>query len=177
MGSGDLVAVVVRPSRVLGKIAGDIARVVDVLASRCGAQVIFVPFQRPVDVEAAVSIIRRCRTAPVLMGGGYNLATMTALFKRCTAVVGMRLHSLILAARLGVPFLAVPYDPKIVALSESLRYPLAPLQHGMADELTESLWTQRTMLSAHVRDAANSQAAAASQAFDWLQEVVEGAVS
>jgi polysaccharide pyruvyl transferase CsaB len=177
MGSTDLVAVVVRPSRVLDKIAGDIARVVDVLASRCGAQVIFVPFQRPVDVEAAVSIIRRCRTAPVLMGGGYDLPMMTALFKRCAAVVGMRLHALILAARLGVPFLAVPYDPKIVALSESLRYPLAPLQHGMADELTESLWTQRAALSAHVRDAAQSQAAAASQAFDWLQDMVEGAVS
>jgi polysaccharide pyruvyl transferase CsaB len=177
MGSSDLVAVVVRPSRVLDKIAGDIARVVDVLASRCGAQVIFVPFQRPVDVEAAVSIIRRCRTAPVLVGGGYDLAMMTALFKRCAAVVGMRLHALILAARLGVPFLAVPYDPKIVALSESLRYPLAPLQRGMADELTESLWTQRSALSAHVRDAARSQAAAASKGFDWLQEMVEGAVS
>jgi N-acetylglucosaminyldiphosphoundecaprenol N-acetyl-beta-D-mannosaminyltransferase len=177
VGSSDLVAVVVRPSRVLDKIADDIAKVVDVLASRCGAQVIFVPFLRPVDVEAAVSIIRRCRTAPVLMGGGYNLAMMTALFKRCTAVVGMRLHALILAARLGVPFLAVPYDPKIIALSESLRYPLAPLQHGMADELTESLWTQRAALSAHVRAAAQSQAAAASQSFDWLQELVEGAVS
>ena len=177
MGSSDLVVVVVRPSRVLAKIAGDIARVVDVLASRCGAQVIFVPFQRPVDVEAAVSIIRRCRTAPVLVGGGYTLPMMTALFKRCAAVVGMRLHALILAARLGVPFLAVPYDPKIVALCESLRYPLAPLQPGMADELTESLWTQRRSLSMHVRDAAQSQAAAASAAFDWLQETVEGAVS
>lgn len=176
-GSGDLVAVVVRPSRVLDKIASDIARVVDVLASRCGAQVVFVPFQRPMDVEAAVSIIRRCRTAPVLVGGGYDLATMTALFKRCTAVVGMRLHSLILAARLGVPFLAVPYDPKIVALCDSLRYPLPPLQHGTADERTESLWTQRSALSAHLQSAVQSQSAAASHSFDWLADMVEGAVS
>ncbi|HEV2879170.1 MAG TPA: polysaccharide pyruvyl transferase CsaB [Candidatus Eremiobacteraceae bacterium] len=176
-GSGDLVAVVVRPSRMLEKVAGEIARVVDVLASRCGAQVIFVPFQRPADVEAAVSIIRRCRTAPVLVGGGYNLAMMTALFKRCSAIVGMRLHALILAARLGVPFLAVPYDPKIVALCDSLRYPLAPLQPGTADELTESLWTQRSTLSSHVREAAHVQATLASKAFDWLEELVEGAVS
>ncbi|HEV2036960.1 MAG TPA: polysaccharide pyruvyl transferase CsaB [Candidatus Eremiobacteraceae bacterium] len=175
IGTGDLVAVVVRPSRVLEKISGEIARVVDVLASRCGAQVIFVPFQRTTDVEAAVSIIRRCRTAPVLVGGGYDLATMTALFKRCTAVVGMRLHALILAARLGVPFLAVPYDPKIVALCQSLRYPLAPLQAGTADELTESLWAKRGALSAHLHDAAQTQAAMASKAFDWLQELVERA--
>jgi len=174
---GDLVAVIVRPSRMLDKIGGEIARVVDILASRCGAQVIFVPFQRPADVEAAVSIIRRCRTAPVLVGGGYDLPTMTALLRRCTAVVGMRLHALILASRLGVPFLAVPYDPKIVALGESLRYPLAPLQPGTADELTESLWTKRSALSSHLNDAARSQAALASKAFDWLQELVEGSVS
>lgn len=176
-GTGDLVAVVVRPARVLDKIGGEIARAVDIMASRCGAHVIFVPFQQPADVEAAVSIIRRCRTAPVLVGGGYDLATMTALFKRCTAVIGMRLHALILAARLGVPFLSVPYDPKIVSLAESLRYPLAPLQPGSADELTESLWSRRGELSAHLRDAAASQAAMASKAFDWLESQVEGAVS
>ncbi len=175
--SGELVAVVVRPARVLEKIAGEIARVVDICANRYGAQVVFVPFQRPGDVEAAVSIIRRCRTSPVLLGGGYDLATMTALFKRSTAVVGMRLHALILAARLGVPFAAVPYDPKIGALCESLQYPLAPVRAGAGDEVIESLWTQRAALAAHLNDAAQSQTALASKAFEWLQAMVEGAVS
>ena len=175
-GSGDLVAVVVRQSRALDKIAAEIAKAVDVL-SGYGAQIVFVPFQRPADVEASVSIIRRCRTSPVLLGGGYDLETMTALFKRCTALIGMRLHSLILAARLGVPFAAVPYDPKIVALTESLRYPLSPLQAGTAAELMASLWAQRESLSAHLRDAAAMQGLKASQGFDWLQHLVEGAVS
>lgn len=174
--AGDLVAVVVRPSRVLDKIAGDIAQMVDTLSNAHGAQVIFVPFQRPADVEAAVSIIRRCRTAPVLLGGGYDLQTMSALFKRCAAVIGMRLHSLILAARLGVPFAAVPYDPKVIALTESLRYPLALLQQGSGATLAEALWSQRDALSAHLRDAAAMQALKASQGFDWLQQFVEGAV-
>lgn len=175
--SGDLVAVVVRPARVLDKIAGEIAQIVDTLSNAHGAQVVFIPFQRPADVEAAVSIIRRCRTAPVLLGGGYDLPTMTALFKRCAAVIGMRLHSLILAARLGVPFAAVPYDPKIIALIDSLRYPLAPLQLGSATQLAAQLWSQRESLSAHLRDAATMQAVKASQGFDWLQQLVEGAVS
>ena len=176
-GSGDLVAVVVRQSRALDKIAGDIATAVDTLSTAYGAQIVFVPFQRPADVEAAVSLIRRCRTAPVLLGGGYDLPTMTALFKRCTAVIGMRLHSLILAARLGVPFVAVPYDPKIVALTESLRYPLPTLQAGTASELVAALWSQRESLSSHLRDAAAIQERKASQGFDWLQQLVEGAVS
>ncbi len=176
-GLGQLVAVVVRPSRVLDRIGAGIARAVDLLANRYGAQVVFVPFQRPNDVEAAVSIIRRCRTSPVLLGGGYDLATMTALFARCTALIGMRLHSLILAARLGVPFLSVPYDPKITALSDSLHYPLPPLQPGNADEVVDSLWSSRSSLSAKIKEGAAAQAVLASRAFDWLQTFVEGTVS
>ena len=176
-GAAPLVAVVVRPSRALDKIAGDVAKAVDLLAGRDGAQVVFVPFQRQQDVEAAISIIRRCRSSPVLVEGGYDLTTMTLLFRRCTAVIGMRLHSLILAARLGVPFVAVPYDPKIVALVDNLRYPLPSLQPGNAAEVTARLWSQREELSAHVRAAAIEQEKKASQAFDWLQQLVEGAVS
>lgn len=174
-GTGSLVAVVVRPSRMLDRIASEIARAVDAFSSKHGAQVVFVPFQRPDDVEAAVSIIRRCRTAPVLLGGGYDLGTMSALLARCTAIIGMRLHSLILAARLGVPFLAVPYDPKILALCENLRYDLPALAPGTAEETVAKLWSSREALSAHLRDAAAAQASLAAQSFDWLASFVEGA--
>lgn len=175
--SGDVVAVVVRPARVLDRIGDEIARAVDLLTSQHRAQVVFVPFQLPADVEAAVSIIRRCRTAPVLLGGGYSLAAMTALLRRCTAVVGMRLHALILASRLGVPFVAVPYDPKIVALTESLRYPIPPLQSGNAQEIISMLWERRGALREHLVREAAPLMRKASDAFDWLQALVEGAVS
>jgi N-acetylglucosaminyldiphosphoundecaprenol N-acetyl-beta-D-mannosaminyltransferase len=174
--SGALVAVVVRPSRVLPKVAGEIARAVDLLINRYNAQVIFIPFQ-PGDGETAVSIIRRCKGAPVLLSGGYNLATMTALFKRCSAVIGMRLHALILAARLGVPFVSVPYDPKISALTDSLRYSLAPLQPGNASEVLAELDRRRESLVAQLQEAAATQAQLASKSFDWLAALVEGAVA
>ena len=38
---------------------------------------------------------------------------MVRLFGELDQVVGMRLHSLVLAARAGVPFAGVSYDPKV----------------------------------------------------------------
>ncbi|MBC5808465.1 MAG: polysaccharide pyruvyl transferase CsaB [Candidatus Eremiobacter antarcticus] len=174
---GPLVAVVVRPSRALERLSADIAAAIDLLASRYGAHVVLIPFQRPVDVVACVSIIRRCGTSPVLLGGGYTLATMTALFRRCSALIGMRLHALILAARVGLPFLAVPYDPKIEALCSSLSYPLPPLHPGTAADRAAQLWEDRERLGAHLQAGSRVLRERASRSFDWLQELVEGAAS
>jgi polysaccharide pyruvyl transferase CsaB len=176
-GPGPFVAVVVRPARALERARGEIARVVDLLSTQFGAQVVFVPFQLPADSEAAISIIRRCRTSPVLLGGGYDLETMTALFSRCAAIVAMRLHALILAARLAIPFLAIPYDPKILALCRELDYPLSPLTAGGTQESVEALWPSRASIAQHLKAAAARQEQRASASFDWLATFVEGTVS
>lgn len=172
-----LVAVVVRPSRLLDRMAGEIARAIDLLSERYGAAVVVVPFQRPMDVEAAVAIIRRCRSAPVLLDADHDLAAMTALFRRCAAVIAMRLHALILATTLNVPFLAIAYDPKVSALLASVRYPLPPLEPGHAAQLVPRLWSEREALRAGLAEAAPELRRRAAQSFDWLQALVEGAVS
>jgi polysaccharide pyruvyl transferase CsaB len=173
---GELVAVVVRRGPALDQVMEKLAAVVDRLALMYGANVVFVPLQPPHDADAAAAVIRRCKSTPVLMTGGYDLPAMTALLARCSAVISMRLHALILAARLGVPFLSVPYDPKIGALANSLAYPLAPLaRDSRADELTDHLWLQRDALRAHLGERVPALQARAALAFDWLQALVEGA--
>ena len=173
---GDLVAVVVRRGAALDQVMEKLASVVDRLALRYGAHVVFVPLQPPHDADAAASVIRRCKSAPVLLAGGYDLPTMMALVGRCGAIVSMRLHALILAARAGVPFLAIPHDPKILALTRSLAYPLPELRRdSLSDELVDQLWSQRIALRAHLRGQMPSIEARAALAFDWLQALVEGA--
>jgi polysaccharide pyruvyl transferase CsaB len=173
---GDVVAVVVRRGAALDQVMEKLAALVDRLAAEHGAHIVFVPLQPPHDADAASAVIRRCKSAPVLLGGGYDLPAMTALLARCSAVISMRLHALILAARLGVPFLSVPYDPKIGALSTSLAYPLPPLaRDSRPDELADRLWSERDALSAHLRERVPSLQARAASGFDWLQALVEGA--
>jgi polysaccharide pyruvyl transferase CsaB len=174
---GDVVAIVVRRSRLLDRMRVALAALADRFMTHYHAQVVFVPFQRPGDVAASITVIQACRSAPVLLGGGYDLPTMAALFARCSAVVGMRLHALVLAAATGVPFLALAYDPKITALVEALAYPLAPPDAGSLAAAADRLWADRAGLADAARAGAARQRALAEQSFDWLAAWVEGSVS
>jgi len=175
---GDLVTVVVRKSPLTERIAGELAAGIDRLSKEHRAHVVFVPLQRPEDAEAAIDVIRRCKTAPTLLGGGYDLPTMTALLARSAAVISMRLHALILAARLAVPLLAIPYDPKVSALLETLSYPLPPLERGVAGpKLFDRLWADRAALASSLAGSIDSLARRAASGFDRLAELAEGAVA
>lgn len=175
--SGEMVAVVVRHAPIFDRLLPQIAALVDRLAFAHGAQVVLVPLQAPDDADAATHVIRRCKSAPVLLAGGYDLPSMAAIVRACSAVVSMRLHALIVAALAAVPFVAVPYDPKIGALMQNLSYPQAALVPGSkVDELADSFWSRRAQLSAHLAAATPPLRARARLAFDWLQELVERVV-
>lgn len=176
--SGDIVTVVVRKSPLLPRIAVQLAAGIDNIVARRGVHAVFVPLQRPDDVEAAIDVIRRCKSAPTLIGGGYDLPTMTALLRRSAAVVSMRLHALVLAARLGVPMLAIPYDPKVSALLEELTYPLQALDRGVSGPpLFDRLWDDRAALADHLRRAAAPLARRAAASFDRLAAFAGGATA
>lgn len=176
--SGDIVTVVVRKSPLLPRIAVALAAGIDRIVQKTGAHAVFVPLQRPDDVEASIDVIRRCKSAPTLIGGGYDLATMTALVRRSAAIVSMRLHALILAARLGVPLLAIPYDPKVSGLLDELTYPLPALDRGTpGPPLFDRLWDARASLAEHLTRAVEPLARRAATSFDRLAAFAGGATA
>ena len=92
----------------------------------------------------------------------------------------MRLHALILAARFGVPFLALPYDPKVTGLVEDLDYDLEPLwtPGTPADlervaRLIDEAWSRREEIAARLLQGAAEQCAHAARNFDVLEALLQ----
>jgi polysaccharide pyruvyl transferase CsaB len=177
--SDPLVVVSVRKTANFTDGMGRIATAVDRLAA-LGARVVFLPFGGASDAEASTAIIRRCRSTPLLLPVD-DLAGAARLIARARLVIGVRLHALILAVRFGVPFLAVPYDPKVNGLCDDVGYPLAPLwtPGSRATEsdpaaLAQSAWEQHDELAAALSGAAVRMRELALRNFEKLDELVEG---
>lgn len=176
-----LVVVSVRKATGMKDRLDVVARAVDRLAKQHDARVAFLPIGGTPDAEVSTLVIRKCKSAPVLLPE-CSLERAANIIRRSKAVVGMRLHALILAARYGVPFLAMPYDPKVVALCEDLAYPMPPLfalnppspkpEFEAVDALVDEFWSRRDALSAHLRNAGERLRKMASRNFEVLDELV-----
>ena len=179
LGGGPYAIVSVRKHAASRDVAAVAARAVDRLAQH-GVRAAFLPLGGAADAAVSTDVIRACASSPVLLPE-CTLAKAAAILRGARVVIGMRLHSLVLAARFGVPFLAIAYDPKVSALCEDLRYPLAPLWTAGArrpsddaiDAAVDRLVRERDALSANLLARGDAIRAAAERNFDVLGELLE----
>ncbi|MGH7715342.1 MAG: polysaccharide pyruvyl transferase CsaB, partial [Vulcanimicrobiaceae bacterium] len=156
------------------------AAAVDHLAAR-GAKVAFLPLGGADDAEASTAVIRACESAPMLLPA-FELEKAVHVIGRARVVIGMRLHAVIIAARLGVPFLAIPYDPKVSAVCSELDWPLPPLwepnkrnsgtDFRQVRALVDRLWDERESLHVHLASQVDKMRTLAQRNFDVVDELL-----
>ncbi|MUL35997.1 polysaccharide pyruvyl transferase family protein [Gloeocapsopsis dulcis] len=105
------------------KFQQEIAAIADFLAEQYGATIHFFPFQalktgyHPTDDDriSILNILRysRCSNQFVVHHYFESLQNLIQLISQLDLTIGMRLHSLILSAGLGVPVIAVEYASKV----------------------------------------------------------------
>ncbi|PJF28419.1 MAG: polysaccharide pyruvyl transferase CsaB [Phototrophicales bacterium] len=162
-----------------------VAAALDGFIDQVQAQVLFIPFQAGGDAlsddRAACERVRQQMRhgGRVLIADPVDHASdMLSLLGSCDLILGMRLHSILLAAVVGVPSVGLIYDPKVRQAMKALG--LDDLAHDLdslrTDALLRSLMeahSQRDELSrrvsTHAETLAQMARADAVGLYEWLQ--------
>jgi polysaccharide pyruvyl transferase CsaB len=136
-----------------------LADAADFMVDRYDADVVFVPLEpKMVDVQHAHAVIAqmlRAQRASVLKGE-YTSGQLLSLMEHFAFAVGMRLHFLIFASLQNVPFVALPYAPKVSGFLDDLGIEVPPLEQVSAGRLIayiDHAWDRRRQLQGRIRRA------------------------
>jgi polysaccharide pyruvyl transferase WcaK-like protein len=156
-----------------------LANAADYMVDRFDADVVFVPMERSVlDTQhshAVIALMLRAQRATVLKGE-YTSGQMLSLMGRFSFAVGMRLHFLIFAALMRVPFVALPYSGKVAGVLEDLGMPAPPLNLVNAGRLIAHLdqsWDQRREVRARLTKSMPALQARAKETHRILLDLLE----
>jgi len=85
------------------------------LEQQMGARLLFLPFQKKEDLEAGHAVFSGLSPGHIIIEKNMPPREMLSLVAGLDLLFAMRLHALIFAAVCGVPFVGMPYDPKVSA--------------------------------------------------------------
>jgi polysaccharide pyruvyl transferase CsaB len=129
---GIKIAISIRPWKTDVDYIKIVAKLADHLVQEYGAHIIYIPFQKSQDLEVCEKARSLMKNRASLLEGDYTPEELQGFIGMMDLIVGMRLHSLILAATMNVPMAGIVYDPKVRVFSETLDIPFLDLK-GLTD--------------------------------------------
>lgn len=156
-----------------------LANTVDYVVERMEANVVFVPMERQ-DRQLAHGVASRVRNVErvVILKGDYSPRQLRGLMTHMQFAIGMRLHFLIFAASAIVPFVALPYGPKVSEFAASVGMPRVPVTNaGQLLAAVDRAWDCRAELRKALEARVGPAREQARKAADWVEEILRGRVS
>jgi len=129
-----------------------LANAADYIVDRLDADVVLVPMERRQhDLQHSHAVLARMRGVhhASVLRGEYTAGQLLSLIGHFEFAVGMRLHFLILAALQGVPFVPLPYAPKVLGFVDEFGLDppkLEGLNAGQLIALIDRAWDQREVI-------------------------------
>jgi polysaccharide pyruvyl transferase CsaB len=155
-----------------------IAGLADHCVTAYGATPVFLPMQTPDDVQVSRRIMGLMKQKALLMEEPCPPERLMSLVGRLDMMVGMRLHSLIYAANMGIPMAGLVYEPKVSSFLEEARQPaIGKIGDGNANAWKDGLdaaWSQRIQLAQRLSVRKDILRAAAVRNTDVALRLIDG---
>ena len=102
-------------------------------------RLIFFPYHLKKDLPLARDLASRSSTRGIVIEESLSSRNVLRVMGGLDLLIGMRLHALIFASICGVPFIALPYDPKVNAFLRHVEKPGLSLESLNSAQLLESI--------------------------------------
>jgi len=149
-----LLGISLRPWKDLEEYKKVVAKAAQRAIKEWQAQIVFLPFHLPGDYETCLEVAQLIDGETKVLSGDYHPTHYLSLIGQLDLLLGMRLHALIFAARVGVPLLGISYDPKIdrfLQLVNAPGIPVEAIEFSSLWSLLQDTWDQKTSVSSQLK--------------------------
>ena len=131
-----------------------IAAIADYMIETYGITPVFIPMQ-PIDLSIIESIVSKMKGRGFVIRKKYDVSITIGIISRMDMLIGMRLHSLIYAASLGIPVIGLVYDPKVEAFLQYFHQTSAghvnQLRMETLQPIVDNVWIKRLEIKTELK--------------------------
>ena len=148
------------------------------LSDQAGAKILFLPLHHGDDLPVCREMRKNLGKRALLLAGDYPPRELLGLVGALDFLIGVRLHALIFAGLMGVPFVGISYDPKVKSFLKKCHTPVLAttedLDFAEFGSAVSELYANRDALARGQRQGVEELTKQAEQGFSRLAELLQG---